>query len=77
MAMVAADAPREEKQEWLMRPFNWAYSVAWFSMFFGFVHWYFNAFDDRYLALGLIAACAVIFGLLLWGFQRLNVAVRR
>lgn len=74
MAMVAADAPREEKQKWLMRPFDWAYNVSFFGAFFGFIYWHFGAFDTKYLAVALCAALAVVFALLLWGFRRLHVA---
>lgn len=76
MAMVSADAPREAKQEWLMRPFDWAYNVSFFGAFFGFVYWYLGEFEAKYLVLPLCAALAAIFVLLLWGFKRLDVATR-
>ncbi len=76
MAMVAADAPREEKQEWLMRPFNWAYSVSFFGAFYGIVYWYFVDSDAKYLVPPLCAALAVTFSLILWGFKRLDIATR-
>ncbi len=74
MAMVAAGATREEKQEWLKRPFNWAYNVSFFAAFFGSIYWWLGDFDTKLLVPPLCAALAGIFGLLLWGFKRMSIA---
>ena len=73
MATVAATASREDKQKWLMRPFNWASNLSWFAACLGPVYYCLGVNSDV-LILGLIAAMAVISGLLLWGFRRMYIA---
>jgi hypothetical protein len=74
--MIAATATREQKQAWLMRPFNWASNVSWFSATFGAVYYLFGLVDVRIIAIGLVAALAANAALLLWGFSRMHRATR-
>lgn len=76
MATIAASATREDKQKWLMRPFNWASNVAYFCAIFGAVYYWFGLVNDRILVPGLLAALTLTAVLLLWGFRRMHLATR-
>lgn len=73
---IAAHDTREDKLKWLMRPVEWASSVAFFSAVFGLVYWYFEEMDANHLVLALCAALAVTSGLLIWAVARLTNAAR-
>jgi hypothetical protein len=74
--MIAATATREEKQKWLMRPIEWASSVAWFSSTFGVVYYSFGLASDRLIIFALIAALVANSALLIWGISRMHRATR-
>ena len=76
MAMVAAGATREEKEAWVWRPLNWAWSVSFFAAVFGFVYYYFAAFDPGVVIVGLIMANVATAGMLLWAIRRIDFAMR-
>lgn len=73
---IAAHDTREDKLKWLLRPVEWASSVAFFSAVFGLVYWYFEEMDVNHLVLALCAALAVTSGLLIWAVARLTNAAR-
>ena len=74
--MIAATATREEKQNWLLRPFSLAADVAWLSASFGAVHYFYRLVDHTWIVGGLVIALATIAALLLWGMHRMHVATR-
>lgn len=77
MSVTAALGTREGKLKWLLRPFSWASSVAWFSAWFGVVYYAFGLASDRVIIFSLIAALAANSALLIWGISRLTSATRQ
>jgi hypothetical protein len=73
---MAALRTRDDKLKWLLRPFDWAFDIAFFGCFFGAVYCYFGLASPTVLQWTLIGALGVIGPLLLWGTARLSNAAR-
>lgn len=71
---IAAYDSREEKFKWLIRPFQWAFSVTLMTALFGFSLATDPTINDDIVIAGLIAALGGIAGILLWGVIRLRAA---
>ncbi len=76
MTTIASHATREEKQTWLLRPFDWALKIAAYAAVAGLVFWYEGKLRPGDLALTLVVVNAVVFGLLAWGVRRLMAVTR-
>lgn len=72
---IAANATKEDKIEWLLKPINWAYSMSFFAAIFGTVYCFYGIYDDAKVVAYLLAATlAVNVGLLLWAISRIREA---
>jgi hypothetical protein len=77
MAAIAASATREEKQDWLMRPFKWAYNSVGMGCLYVLLHFLDKGSIGTHLSLyAAVATIPITFGLLLWGFRRVHLAAR-
>lgn len=77
MATIAADAKREDRVKWLMRPFNWAYNSVGMGCLYVLLHFLDKGSIGTQLSLyAAVATIPVTFVLLLWGFRRMHLATR-
>jgi hypothetical protein len=74
---IAALKTREDKLEWMQRPFTWALSVCWFAAVFGLV-FYLNALAPvQHICIAMIAALGVACGCVFWGVHRMSYLAGR
>lgn len=70
---IAAHETREQKFQWLIRPFAWAFNACLMAALFGFSLATDPSFiPTQYVAAGLIASLLAIAGLLAWGIVRMR-----
>lgn len=72
---IATTATREDKEKWLLRPVDWAWSLSCYAAFFGIFFYFEGVMPIEELCVLLLVAITMIAGMLLWGIRRLmNVA---
>lgn len=73
---IAAHETREDKEKWLLRPFNWALNVVFHSFVFGNVYYWYGLTEDRVLIIGLLVAFGIASVLMFWAYKRITDAAR-
>ena len=73
---IAATATREDKQKWLLRPFDWAWRLSFGVSFFGLFFFFEGKVPLGQLSGILLTALVIISCLLMWGVRRFLNATR-
>jgi hypothetical protein len=71
---IAATASREDKTNWLLRPFEWAFTVSWYAACFGIAIYWTGKAHEFHLLEWMVASTVVISGLMIWGIRRMKEA---
>lgn len=74
MAMTATLQTREDKLTWLLRPFEWASTVIFYSAAFGLAIYCSGKAHEFYLLESMIGSATVASALLVWGLKRVKEA---
>lgn len=73
---IAATATREDKEKWLLRPFEWAWRISFGVTFFGVLFFFEGKVPLSQLSGILLTALAMVSVLLIFGIRRLMNATR-
>jgi hypothetical protein len=76
MATVAASATKEEKENWLLRPFEWASNVCLLGFMAAIGMLFDKALEAKIELVILLIVMATSMGLITWGLRRLQNTIR-